>query len=62
MNHDQLLKSMDFMMNVQGSMVIQMYGNILLNYLTTFHLLLLLKIKYYIKYEKFFCLHGGLSP
>ena len=38
MSQDRLHRFMDFMMNVQGNMVIQMYGNILLNYLITFHL------------------------
>ena len=57
MNQDKLHKCMDFMMNAQENMVIQMYGNISLNYLITFHLQLLLIIKYTIKYKIVF-----LSP
>ena len=47
MNQDKLHKYMDFMMNAQENMVIQMFGNISLNYLITFLLQLLLIVKYY---------------
>ena len=49
MNQDKLHKYMDSMMNAQENMVIQMYGNISLNYLITFPLQLLLIVKYIIK-------------
>ena len=57
MNQDKLPKCMDFMMNAQENMVIQMSGNISLNYLITFPLQLLLIVKYIIKYKIVF-----LSP